>query len=54
MIDLKKKQQAATLKLRNPALETAEMISVQKEILDLQLKINDLSAPATSVPTELR
>jgi hypothetical protein len=55
MIDLKKKQQTATLLLRKPSLETAQMISVQKEILDLQLKINDLSAPrATSVPTVLR
>ena len=54
MIDLKKKQEVATLHLRNPGLETAQMISVQKEILDLQLRINEISAPATSVPTELR
>ena len=54
MIDLKKKQQAASLKLRTPGLETDKMLSVQKEILDLQQRINDLSAPATSVPTALR
>ena len=54
LIDLKKKQQTATLQLRIPGLGTEKMISVQKEILDLQQRINDLSAPATSVPTALR
>lgn len=54
LIDLKKKQQTATLQLRTPGLETEKMISIQKEILDLQQRINDLSAPATSVPTALR
>ena len=46
LIDLKKKQHAATLLLRSPGLETGKMISIQKEILDLQQRINDLSAPA--------
>jgi DNA primase len=54
LLDLKKKQQLATLQLRTPGLQTEKMISVQKEILDLQQKINDLSAPATSVPTAIR
>ena len=46
LIDLKKKQHASTLLLRSPGLETGKMISIQKEILDLQQRINDLSAPA--------
>jgi DNA primase len=44
---LKKRQQSAGLLLRTPGLAREKMLSVQKEILDLQAKINDLSAPAT-------
>jgi DNA primase len=54
LIDLKKKQYALTLKLRAPGLATDKMISVQKEILDLQQRINDLSAPATSALPAIR
>lgn len=45
--DCKKRQQAAAIQLRTPGLTTEKMLSVQKEILDLQAIINDLSAPAT-------
>jgi DNA primase len=51
---LKKQQQSAGLLLRTPGLTREKMLSVQKEILDLQGKINDLSAPATSVSPALR
>jgi DNA primase len=44
---LKKQQQSAGLLLRSPDLSWEKMLSVQKEILDLQVKINDLSAPAS-------
>jgi DNA primase len=44
---LKKQQQSAGLLLRTPGLTREKMLSVQKEILDLQAKINDLSAPAS-------
>jgi DNA primase len=50
----KKRQQAAAIQLRTPGLTTEKMLSVQKEILDLQALINDLSAPATSVSPALR
>ena len=43
---LKKRQQEAGLLLRTPGLGRDQMLSVQKEILDLQTLINDLSAPA--------
>jgi hypothetical protein len=51
---LKKQQQSAGLLLRTPGLSSDKMLSVQKEILDLQAKINDLSAPATSASPALR
>lgn len=51
---LKKQQQSAGLLLRTPGLSRDKMLSVQKEILDLQAKINDLSAPATSALPALR
>jgi len=52
--DLKKKQSSAALQLRIPDLSPEKIISVQKEILDLQQKINDLSAPAFPVLTSPR
>jgi DNA primase len=52
--DYKKRQQAAAIQLRTPGLTTEKMLSVQKEILDLQALINDLSAPATSASPALR
>jgi DNA primase len=51
---LKKQQQSAGLLLRSPDLSSDKMLSVQKEILDLQAKINDLSAPACSASPALR
>jgi hypothetical protein len=47
LLDLKKKQQSAAIRLREPDISTEKMLAVQKEILDLQTRINDLSAPAT-------
>ena len=43
---VKTAQAAVALRLRQPGLSPAEMITIQKEILDLQARINDLSAPA--------
>jgi len=54
LLDLKKKQQEAALRLRAPGITTEKMLSVQKEILDLQAMINDLSAPATSALPAIR
>ena len=51
---LKKQQQSAGLLLRTPGLTKEKMLSVQKEILDLQGKIDDLSAPASSASPVLR
>jgi DNA primase len=51
---LKKQQQSAGLLLRTPGLTKEKLLSIQKEILDLQGKINDLSAPATSALPALR
>lgn len=51
---LKKQQQSAGLLLRTPGLTKEKFLSIQKEILDLQGKINDLSAPATSASPALR
>lgn len=51
---LKKRQQSAGLALRSPGLTGEKMLSVQKEILDLQAKINDLSAPAYTASPALR
>jgi len=47
MVELKKRQVAASLKLKAPGLTSEKMIEIQKEILDLQGKFNDLFAPAT-------
>ena len=52
--DFKKRQQAAAIQLTTPGITTEKMLSVQKEILDLQAFINDLSAPATSASPALR
>ena len=46
MIELKKRQATASLKLKAPGLTSEKMIEIQKEILDLQGKFNDLFAPA--------
>jgi hypothetical protein len=54
LLELKKKQQAAAIRLKAPGITTEKMLSVQKEILDLQALINDLSAPATSASPALR
>jgi len=51
---LKKQQQSSGLLLRTPGLTKEKLLSIQKEILDLQGKINDLSAPATSASPALR
>jgi hypothetical protein len=47
MIELKKRQATVSLKLKAPGLTSEKMIEIQKEILDLQGKFNDLFAPAT-------
>jgi DNA primase len=47
MIELKKRQATASLKLKAPGLTSEKMIEIQKEILDLQGKFNDLFAPVT-------
>jgi DNA primase len=54
VIDLKKRQQEATVRLASPGLTSEKMIAIQKEILDIQTLIHDLSAPATSVSPALR
>lgn len=54
VIDLKKRQQAAAVRFASPGLTSGEMIAIQKEILDIQTLIHDLSAPATSVSPALR
>jgi len=51
---LKKQQATIALELRKQGLPVEKMASIQKEILDLQEKINDLSAPAQQAPTSLR
>lgn len=43
---LKNRQSAVALELRKPGLTPENIMAVQKEILDLQGRINDLSAPA--------
>ncbi len=43
---LKNRQSAVALELRKPGLTPEKIVAVQKEILDLQGRINDLSAPA--------
>jgi DNA primase len=52
--NLKKLQNSAAVQLRSPGLSGEKMLSIQKEILDLQQKIKHLSAPATSALTSLR
>ncbi len=47
MIELKKKQVAVALQLKAPGLTSEKMMAIQKEILDLQGKLNDLFAPAS-------
>ena len=54
LLDLKKRQNFAAIQLRSPGLSGEKMLSIQKEILDLQQKIKHLSAPATSALTSLR
>ena len=47
MIELKKRQVAVALQLKAPGLTSEKMMAIQKEILDLQGKLNDLFAPAS-------
>jgi len=47
LIHLKKQQASVILKLRQKGLSPEQMVVIQKEILDLQAMINDLSAPAS-------
>ena len=51
---LKGLQQEAALRLRIPGLTSAEMLSIQQEILDYQRQIKDLTAPASQAPTPFR
>jgi len=44
---LKKKQSSLTIELSKPNIPTQKVVALQKEILDLQAMINDLSAPVT-------
>jgi DNA primase len=44
---LKKQRDALSIELRNPSLTSEKIMALQKEILDLQPLINDLSTPAT-------
>ena len=44
---LKKRQSSVTIELSNPNILPQKVVALQKEILDLQAMINDLSAPAT-------
>lgn len=46
LIELKKRQVAASLQLKAPGLTAEKILAIQKEILDLQLKFNDLFAPS--------
>jgi DNA primase len=52
--NLKKQQQEAVLKLKNPNIDREKMLSLQKEILDLQVKLNDLFAPAIQASPAIR
>ncbi|MEI6343751.1 MAG: DNA primase [Verrucomicrobiota bacterium] len=54
LADLKRQQSTITLELRKEGLSLEKMASIQKDILDLQGKINDLSAPVQQDPTLLR
>ena len=54
LTSLKKQQATVALELRKQELPVEKMAIIQKEILDLQDKINDLSAPAQQAPTSLR
>ena len=44
---LKKRQADVAIELRIPGLNSQKMVAIQKEILDLQAMINEISAPAT-------
>ena len=46
LVVLKNRQSETALELRKPDLTPERMVAIQKEILDLQSLINDLSAPA--------
>ena len=46
LVVLKNRQSETALELRKPDLTQERMVAIQKEILDLQSLINDLSAPA--------
>jgi hypothetical protein len=45
--DLKKRETAIKLELEKPGLSLSQILSVNKEILDLKARIDDLSTPAT-------
>lgn len=47
LASLKKRQASVSVRLRQPGLTPENIVIIQKEILDLQASINDLSAPAT-------
>jgi DNA primase len=51
---LKGLQQEATLRLRTPGLSGTDLLGIQKEILDYQQRITDLTAPASQAPTPFR
>jgi DNA primase len=54
LVVLKKRQSETALELRKPELTPQRMVAIQKEILDLQSLINDLSAPALSAKPAIR
>jgi DNA primase len=51
---LKKSQSEMVLLLKAPGLTSEKMVAIQKEILDLQGLINDISRPANLAPPSLR
>ena len=54
LVVLKNRQSETALELRKPDLTPERMVAIQKEILDLQSLINDLSAPALSAKPATR
>jgi DNA primase len=54
LVVLKNRQSETALELRKPDLIPERMVAIQKEILDLQSLINDLSAPALSAKPATR
>ena len=54
LVVLKNRQSETALELRNPDLTPERMVAIQKEILDLQSLIHDLSAPALSAKPATR